>query len=83
MANVFVIWEEIPETTKFYLLGLEGAKLKKVLKAHNQLVNSTNDSKAAEALMELLENEKPFPSDKAFEVKGQSIDYIVWSGFLL
>jgi hypothetical protein len=84
MAKVLIVWEEVPETTKFYLADLEGKALKKVLKAQGQFVNSTEDSKEADYVgEELLPDLVALDADSALDAKKLDIDFIVHCGFLL
>ena len=90
MKKVLIIWEEIPEETKLFVLELEGKELEKALKAHGQLVNCSNtETDGADFLSEFLEDEIPVLSSskigksKAFNVKELNLDYVVWSGFML
>lgn len=90
MKKVLIIWEEIPEETKLFVLELEGKELEKTLKAHGQLVGCTDTkSDGAEFLSEFLVDKTPvltsskIGKSKAFNVKELNFDYVVWSGFML
>ena len=84
LSRVLVIWEEIPEETKFYLLDLEEKDLKTVLKAHGQIINTVElEGDEVNVLADILEKAKPCPSDKAFNVAKEKIEYVVHAGFMV
>lgn len=84
LSRVLVIWEEIPEETKFYLLDLEGKDLKRVLKAHGQIIGTVDlEGDEVNFLADMLEKAKPCPSDKAFDIEKEEIKYVVHAGFML
>jgi hypothetical protein len=84
LSRVLVIWEEIPEETRFYLLDLAGNDLKKVLKAHGQIIGTTElEGDEVNFLGDMLEKAKPCPGDKAFDVAKEEIKYVVHAGFML
>jgi len=90
MAKVLIIWEEIPEETKFFIEDFQNEELEKVLKAHGQLVNESGKFPEAEWLSEILVNKDPIFSSEmrkgmnAIDLKGiVGLDFIVWSGFML
>lgn len=84
MSRVLIIWEEIPEDTKFYKLDLEGKDLKKVLKAHGQIINTVDrEGDEVNFLSDMLEKATPCKDDKAFDVAKDKIDYVVHAGFML
>lgn len=84
LSRVLIIWEEIPEETKFYKLDLEGKDLKKVLKAHGQIINTVDlEGEEVNFLADMLEKAKPCSGDTAFDVAKEEIDYVVHAGFML
>jgi hypothetical protein len=84
MARVFIIWEEVPESTKFYVADLEGAALKKALRAQGQFVGSTENPADADYLSDkILPKLTELDGSAAFDVKDLGIDHIVHCGFLL
>ena len=84
MAKVFIIWEEVPESTKFYLADLEGAALKRTLRAQGQFVNSTEESAAADYVSDkILPKLVALDGSAAFDVQALGIEHIVHCGFLL
>lgn len=57
-----LVWEEIPENTKFYFIPDSeiDERLRKVLdRAHQQLINCTEESDGAEVLFHLLDKKYP------------------------
>lgn len=76
--KVLLIWEEIPETIKAYVL--EGEEAIIALQCHNKYINS-DDAPELDQLSEILENKKPVDTKEAFGVEGA--DKVVFSGFIL
>lgn len=83
MKRVLLVWEEIPESTKIYLLDLDGEALAKTLRAHGQIVNSTDNHDEALWLCEFLVGKQVSGEHAAVYVGDMRIDYIVKSGFFL
>ena len=92
MTKVLVIWEEIPEESKLYLLELDGEELKKTLEAHGQLVGCTDTkSDGVEFLSEFLVGKTPIMDSSKIlgkkaapiNVKELGAEFIVWSGLML
>lgn len=92
MTKVLIIWEEIPEESKLFLVELDGEELEKAFKAHGQLVNCTQTkSDGAEFLSEFLVDKTPIMDSAKIQekklapinVKELGAEFIVWSGFML
>lgn len=77
--KVLLIWEEIPEQVRIYLL--DGEIADQARKAHGQLINSTEDTAEAEILSEMLEGIEAL--NLASPVKIEEPVEIVMSGFIL
>ena len=81
MTTVLLVWEEVPEATKFY--RLEGADAEIALAAHGCFVNMVDGDpeEHAERLSLLLEDKTPM--ENVFPVDLSGYDKLVVSGFLL
>ena len=80
--SVLLIWEEVPEDTKFY--RLDGELAEAAIAAHGCYVNMFNGDPngAADKLSEMLGSMEPMDKE-AGPISGEGIDKIVMSGFLL
>jgi len=77
--KVLLVWEDIPETTKFYLL--DGNLAAAAIAAHRQIINSTDESEHASRLCDMLEGIEPISDDHPFEIDEKVT--VVYSGFYL
>jgi len=92
MNTVLLVWEEIPETTKLFMLDLNNEEYKKILLCHNKFINSSYMNEKEEKAMEWLNenvmvNNKPFYiSDGEEEVEPNTFIgefTVIMSGFVL
>jgi len=68
MNTVLLVWEEIPETTKLFMLELTDNDYEKILLCHGLFINSSDMSEEQEEAMrwlneDLIINNKPFYDD--------------------
>lgn len=80
--SVLLVWEEVPESTTFYLLDGDAADA--AVAAHQCYVNMVDGDPqgAADKLSELLVGIKPLNLDDG-PISADDIEKIVVSGFLL
>lgn len=84
MKNVLVIWEVIPEQTKFYLLKISSeAVLKEVLAAHTKYIGADSEDSSVVMVAHMLEGQDQTDYVHAFDAKALDIDYIVSCGVIL
>lgn len=93
MGNVLLIWEEIPDNTKLFIVVDEHMK-EVAKKCHNKLVNE-DDEPALEELNEALDRDDLDPTkfislngersevESAIDVSEYNITHVVISGFML
>lgn len=80
--KTLLIWEEIPESTKLYLLDGELAEL--ALKAHNQFVNGGDDDDYADRLSVSLEGLEPLDDSQPIAINdiNEPVNVVI-SGFIM
>lgn len=82
--KVLLVWEEVPEFTKFYLL--EGDLADLAMRAHNHFVNTDTDpDDAADRLSQAMGEQKikPLESENPIALAGLHVDHVVLAGFVL
>jgi hypothetical protein len=82
--KVLLVWEEVPETTNFFLL--EGDLADLAMQAHNCFINTDTDpNDAADRLNRALGERKitPINVDQPIAIKDLGIDHVVLAGFVL
>jgi hypothetical protein len=80
--HIIVVWELIPEETKFYNLVVSQEDAQLIEAAHNDYVNTVNETGAAEWLSEYLADKQPLDMDNGpFDLTGEVT--IVHSGFMM
>lgn len=80
--KVLLVWQEIPENTRFFLLEGEQAEL--AIKAHNCFVNMVDGDpeEAADALNMALEGVTPLDHD-AGPIDVAGVSKVVTAGFMM
>jgi len=69
MHKAFIVWELVPEETKYFLLeNLSDEEMEQIKSAHNVFVNQTGPHDAAKHLHERLLREQPLDSGEPFEL---------------
>lgn len=76
--KVLLVWEEVPENTKFYVLEGETAEL--ALQCAGQFVNSNNESDEIDQLSTVIDGLPSFSIDTPIE---GPFDKVVVAGFLM
>lgn len=85
--KVLIIYEEIPESTKLYLVDVAPSEWAWMRLAHDQYINTVatdNDENAHAACMKLstwLEDKKPLRL--VAPLRDLSVDYVLVTGFVL
>jgi hypothetical protein len=85
MRKVLIIWEEIPETTRFFALPASDEEYEKLVKCHGKFINSDEMTPELEWLNEMiLEAEdyeiKTKPNDP---IQLHDATTVIWTGFIL
>lgn len=84
-VRILIIYEEVPESTKFYTMDVTGDQWDRLKLTHGCFVNgadNTDDVEAAlTALAELLVDHPQLDSTSPIDVRG--FDYVLWTGFFL
>lgn len=78
--KVLLVWEEIPETTKFYVLDVAGEDLENLRSAHGKFINSDMDDDLAEWISKFLEDKEPQDHTTPFKFAGGEV---ILSGFMM
>ena len=76
--RVLLVWEAVPETTKFYVL--EGATADLALKCAGKYINSVDETDEVISLNEQLEDIPSFSTDAPID---GPFDKVVVAGFLM
>lgn len=83
MRDIPVIYENVPESTSFFLLEVNEEDAKKIEACAGVFINSSDNWEAtpAEWLSEFLKSKPQFDGKKPFQVSGETT--IVHTGFLM
>lgn len=83
MRDILVIYENVPESTYFFLLKVNNEDAKKIEACAGVFINSSDgwEETPAEWLSEFLKNKKKFDGKEPFSVSVETM--IVHTGFLL
>jgi hypothetical protein len=76
--KVLLVWEEVPENTKFYVLEGETAEL--ALQCAGQFVNSNNESDDVDRLSVIIDSLPSFSADSPID---GPFDKVVVAGFMM
>ncbi len=84
--KILLVWELVPEDTKFYLLDVSEEEAKKIEACHGWLINSVNWNNNLENLnwlSEYLVGKDPLERVEGEGFRLGQVDLIVQSGFFL
>jgi hypothetical protein len=82
--RILVIWEEIPEATKFYIIDIDDQKtIDKIKKAHNQIINVTKKDDDALWLGEFLDSRDQITLIEGKPINIDSVELLIYSGICL
>ena len=82
--KILIVYEEVPETTKFYTVEVTDSEWEWMRLTHGYYVNAKAPKKNEAAclkLMNWLEDETPLTFDTPIGVAG--IEYVLHTGFIL
>lgn len=80
--EVLLVWEEIPETTRFFLLKPSDDEFEKLVKCHGKFINSDEMTPELEWISEALAEADEFEVDIKKPIHIQDAT-VVWTGFVL
>jgi hypothetical protein len=77
--RILIVWEEIPETTKFYILDIEDQKIiDKIKKANGQIINLTEKDDDAQWLGEFLDGRDQITLVEGKPINIDSVELLIF-----
>lgn len=85
MRKVLIVWEEIPETTRFFLMPASDEEFEKLTKCHGKFINSDELTPELEWLNEaILEaGDYEIKIERGTPIQIEHEITLVWTGFIL
>ena len=83
MRKVFIVWEEIPETTRFFVMPASDEEYEKLVKCHGKFINADEMTPELEWLSEAIveADDHEIDATKPIQIDGETT--VVWTGFIL